>query len=232
MMSARTSGLFFLSLIILPVISFSFLSASCTAKKTKEETLIQYARASNIYAQGRFGESAKILSQLKDFPPALTLKGKAEFFSNKEKDAEKSLRGALKLNPADAEASLYLARLLREKGELKEAEQVTESLLSNNPFDIRALRLAADLSSEKGHAGQAAAGAFLDRAVEASVEAALVFLDRARLRWIAGNTHGALEDLNRAKAVLPGSSPLMRSVTNLESTIKNVIYNDRAGDLQ
>lgn len=72
---------------------------------------------------------------------------------------------------------------------------------------------------EKGASGEEAAAAFLDRAVEAAAESALVFIDRARLRWIRGNNEGALEDLRRAKDLLPWATPMIRSIENLEKTI-------------
>jgi len=58
--------------------------------------------------------------------------------------------------------------------------------------------------------------------VEASAESALVFLDRARLRWAGGNGGGALEDLGRAKVLLTRDSPILRAVETLESIISEV----------
>jgi hypothetical protein len=64
---------------------------------------------------------------------------------------------------------------------------------------------------------------FLDRASEFSAESAMVLLDRARLRWIAGNSNEALEDLSRARAMLPWDTPLLRSILNLENIIKGAL---------
>jgi hypothetical protein len=98
---------------------------------------------------------------------------------------------------------------------------LTENILSSDPQNIRTLRLASELAKEKGPAGEAAASAFLDRAIEASIETALVFLDRSKLRWISGNRQGAMEDLKKARELLPSHSPLMTAIKTLESAINN-----------
>jgi predicted Zn-dependent protease len=134
-------------------------------------------------------------------------------------EAEKYLRRALSLRPGGVDVSLFLARLLREKGEAPEAEALTEAVLEQDPWNIRALRFAAELARDRGPAGEAASAALLDRAAEASAEAALVFLDRARIRWIAGKGPAALEDLGRARLLLGENSPLLRPVEHLEERI-------------
>jgi len=198
----------------------AFCVVSCT-KSPDTETIRIYVRASDTYAQGRFVEAAEILRKQNNFPPALVLRAKAEYFSDNLDKAEKSCRRALKLRPSSLEATLYLARILREKGDLKGAETIMESLLADNPQDIRALRFSAELASDARKFDEASF--FLDRAAEFSAESALVLLDRARLRWIAGKNDEALEDLNRAKTMLPWDTPLLRSISNLEKTIKGVM---------
>jgi len=187
------------------------------------ETIRIYARASDAYSQGRFNDVSKILSGQKKFPPALILRAKAEYFEGDIEKAEKTCHSAIKLRPSSAEANLYLARILREKGDLAEAVRITELLLTDNPQDIRALRLAADIAAEAGKIDEASA--LLDRAAEYSAESAMVLLDRARLRWIAGRGNDALEDLSRAKAMLPWETPLLRSISNLEKIIMEVQKN-------
>jgi predicted Zn-dependent protease len=200
-----------------------FLFAACSPAGFDEETLLRYARASAVYSEGSFTEAARMLAGAAAFPPALVLKGKAEYFSGDLEQAQKSLRRALDLRPGGAEASLYLARILREKGEAREAEALVEAVLGEDPSDIRALRLAAELSRDGGPGGMPGAAAFLDRAAEASAEAALVFLDRARMRWIAGDGPGALEDLGKTRVLLPRDTPLVKSVETLESVIREVM---------
>jgi tetratricopeptide (TPR) repeat protein len=207
-------------LIIIAILT-GMLTFSCSMKKPGEDDLLIYAKASSIYHEARYAEAAELLLSLKNFPPALVLRGKALFFSGDTAAAEKCLRRALRLNPGGTEAGLYLARLLREKGELEEAEKLTEFILSGDPQNIRTLRLASDIAKEKGPAYEAAALAFLDLAIEASGETALVFLDRAKLRWISGNKQGAMEDLKKSRELLPGESPLMRAIKTLESAIAN-----------
>jgi len=202
------------------VLCIVFFAASC-AKTPNTETVHLYIRASDAYAQKHFAEVIELLRKQNNFPPALILRAKAEYFFDNMDKAEKTCRRAIKLRPSSLEANLYLARILREKGDFKGAENLTESLLADNPQDIRTLRLAAELASDKGKYDLAAV--FLDRAAEFSAESAMVLLDRARLRWTAGKGEDALEDLSRARAMLPWDTPLLRSISNLERTIKEVM---------
>ncbi|MDR2759438.1 MAG: tetratricopeptide repeat protein [Spirochaetaceae bacterium] len=203
-------------LMILPV----FMMGSCAARKVDEDTLLLYARSQAVYGEGRFEELISLLSGERSFPPALVLRGKAEYFSGDSKAAEGTFRRALLIRPSSVEASLYLARLLREKDEPEKAEGIIKTLLEDDPVNIRALRLGAEIYRGKGPAGEGTAAALLDRAVEASAETALVFVDRARFRWIEGNGEGALQDLRSAKSLLPWDTPLFRSIENLESAIR------------
>ena len=181
-----------------------------------------YARSREVYREGRFSEAAGMLAAEKNFVPALVLRGKAEFLSGNPDAAGKSLKRALALKPGNTEAALFLARVFRETGDKKEAGRLMDTILGENPMDIRALRLAAELAREKGVSGEAVSAALLDRAVEASAEAALVFLDRARQRWVGGNSSGALEDLGRARVLLAQDSPVFAAVEKLESVIRGL----------
>ena len=196
------------------------LCVSCT-KSPDSDTIRVFVRASDAYSQGRFTDVTEILRKENNFPPALILRAKAEFFLGELEKAEKTCRRAIKLRPSSLEASLYLARILREKGSLAAAVEIVESLLADNPQDIRALRLAAELASNTGKYAEAMI--LLNRAAELSAESAMVLLDRARLRWIAGNSNEALEDLSRARAMLPWDTPLLRSILNLENIIKGAL---------
>jgi tetratricopeptide (TPR) repeat protein len=206
----------------LPLILCAVFSA-CRSPAPGEETLLCYAKARVLYGEGRFDETVAVLGGVENFFPGLVLRGKAEYFSGLGAEAEVSLRRALKIKPEAAEAGLYLVRVLREKGEYGEAAALAESLLASDPNDVRLLRLCASLESDKGPGGQAAAAVLLDRAVEASSESALVFTDRARIRWIRGKGQEALEDLERAKLLLPRDSSMARSVEKLEYTIKEAM---------
>jgi len=221
---------FFLSAVVLIFAMYDAVCAiSCSGKNGKApdtETLRVFVSASDAYSQGRFAEAAEILKDQKNFVPSLILRAKAEYFSGDWEEAEKTCRRAIKLRSSSLEASLYLARILREKNNPKEARSVTEALLADNPQDIRALRLAAELSSDAGRYDEAVI--FLDKAAEYSAECAMVLLDRARLRWVSAGTdetalRSALDDLSRAKAMLPWDTPLFRSISNLERTINGVL---------
>jgi tetratricopeptide (TPR) repeat protein len=195
-------------------------AVSCFAGN-REEYLSRYARAGDMYSQGRFAETAGLLKGLTNFPPALALRAKAEYFSGELEQAEKSCRQAIRKRPSAFEAKLYLARILRDRGDTAGAEQVAESLLADNPQDIRALRLASGIARERGKPGEAQV--LLDQAAELSAECALVLLERARLRWIAGKGTEALEDLSRARAMLPWDTPLLRSIEHLEAAVREVM---------
>jgi predicted Zn-dependent protease len=211
----KSSGIILLIIIILSQI----FSAACSPVRQDDETLRLYVQAQAAYGAGHFSKAADLLKECKDFPPALVLRGKSLFLSDEIEDAEKTLRRVLRLKPESAEASIFLARILREKNKDPEAEKLVQAVISGDPQNIRALRLLADLAADNGETGKAAASAFLDRAIDASSESALVFIDRARLRWIGGNAQGALDDLNRAKLLLSHENPLNGSIEKLEKTI-------------
>jgi len=70
-----------------------------------------------MYAQGKFTEAIENLDKEKKFPPSLLLRAKAEFFSGDLEKAEKTCRRLLKIQPSFYEGKLYLAKILREKGD-------------------------------------------------------------------------------------------------------------------
>jgi tetratricopeptide (TPR) repeat protein len=190
---------------------------ACGEDKGNEKTMVLYGRAAAAYASGGFEETADLLEGCGNFAPALVLRSKALYFCGRGEDAEKLLRRVLRRHPELAEASLFLARIVREQGKDEEAQELAEQLLRNNPGDLQALRLASDLAAERGDGEDAAA--LLDRAVEASAETALVFVDRAKLRWTAGNRKGALEDLRRAELLLPWNTSLVRGIRDMRTLI-------------
>jgi tetratricopeptide (TPR) repeat protein len=204
--------------ISLAILSFVLL-ASCAKDRADEEGLLLYARASSAYANGNFETAADLLADTGSFTAALVLRAKSLYFLDKDEDAEACLRKALRLNPASAEAQLFLVRILRDGDRIQEAEVLIENLLRGNPQDIRALHLASELASRRGDTE--AEAALLDQAVEASAETALVFIDRARLRWAGGNGKGAMEDLSRAEILLPWNTPFSKSIGELKSIISS-----------
>jgi tetratricopeptide (TPR) repeat protein len=200
----------FLICICLPL-----LSVSCTEDK---QTLQRYARAKDMYANGRFPETSAVLAGMNNFVPALVLRAKAEYFSGDLARAEAASRRAIRRRPSSFEAKLYLARILRDKGDLPQAEKMTLGLLADNPQDIRTLRFASELAMLRGKDHEAQA--LLDQAAELSAENAMVFLDRARLHWAAGRSGEALQDLKTAGVMLPWDTPLAKSIERLESIIR------------
>ena len=204
-----------------------FLLLSSCSPSPDMDTIRLYAHASETYAKGHFAETAQMLypagmlRKTNKFPPALMLRIKAEYFSGDLKKAEISCRQLLKLQPSSYEARVYLIKILLEKGDLTEAIRLTELLLADNPQDIRILRIAAELADKSGKTNEALD--LLNRAAELSGESALVLLDRARLYWRAGKGTEAVNDLRRAKAMLPWDTPLLQSITNLEKIIMETL---------
>jgi tetratricopeptide (TPR) repeat protein len=208
-------------LVLSALLLLTALFISCTAYD--EETLILYSRAREMYSEGRFAETVNILEGMKKFHPGLVLRGKAEYFSGDIPAAEKTFRRSLSLRSSSVEARIYLARVLREQGKNAAAMEIVESVIADDPANIRALRLASDLVNAQGDQGNGEVLALLDRAVEAASETALVYVDRARMRWIMGNGKAALDDLDKARQLLPWESPLVKSIENLESVIKEAL---------
>jgi len=194
-------------------------AAACNggSQKADPQTLRLYANAHELYSNGQFSQTAELLNSVTKFPPALTLRAKAEYFSGDLGKAEQSFKRAARARPGNSEAKLYLARILRDRGERAKARQLVEGLLADNPHDLRALRLAAALALELGE--PADASVLLDQAVQASADGAMILLDRARLYWIAGRGSEALEDLARARAMLPWDTGIARSINQLENRI-------------
>jgi tetratricopeptide (TPR) repeat protein len=195
---------------------------SCSAEKVSDDVLLLYIRASALYNEGKFNDAITMLSdkEIKNFVPAIILRGKAHYFLGTLDEAEHQFRRALKLRPAQKEASLYLARVLQGRGDGKSAQAIVESLLADDPYDLRTLRLAAELTKHDERGGEAASLSYLNRAVEASSESALVLLERARRNWISGKAEDALNDISGAKILVGNNTPLYRVIDNLEKTIK------------
>jgi tetratricopeptide (TPR) repeat protein len=197
---------------------FQILLVSCGASLPSPDELSRYAKARAVYAEGRFAEAAALLLPLKSFPQALTLRGKALYFQGRLEEAEKALTRARKLRPSSFEAGLYLARLKSEGGDNEGARTLVESLLADDSENVRALRYASELAFLQERPGDGFA--FLERAAGTGGELALVFLDRARFRWIRGDGKSALEDLEKASLLAGEKSLLGRTIAGLQKTIK------------
>jgi predicted Zn-dependent protease len=200
-----------------------FAVSACSAEETGTESqLLLYGRAKALYDGGSFAETLQLLEK-ETFIPSRILRGKAYYFSGAPENAEKQFRAVLKKRPSAVEASIFLARTLREKGDGAAAEKMVNRIISDDPQNVRALRLAADLQKDKGSAYSAEALAYLDRAVDASVETAMAILERARHKWLLGKDKEALADLAGAKTLLPPDVPALKVVENLQSTIEEFL---------
>jgi tetratricopeptide (TPR) repeat protein len=194
-------------------------TGSC-GKKADLQSVRMFVNAQELYSNGRFSQVTELLNSEKRFPPSLTLRAKAEYFMNNLDKAETSCRQALKYRPTAYEAKYYLARILREKGEKDKAKELIENLLADNPQDIQVLRFAANNALDQGDFAQAIS--LLNQAAQLSSESAMVLLDRARLRWATDRKDEALDDLSRAKAMLPWDSPIAGPIGRLEEQIMGI----------
>ncbi len=192
--------------------------ACCGARGVPKGELERYLRAQKAYSAGRYAEAAELADTRRAFAPSLVLRGKALYFLGEPAGAERALLRAAKARPSSTEAGLYLAHALRADGRGEAAALRVETLLADDPADIRALRLAAELAADRGESSIAAA--YLDRAAEASMEAGLVFLSRARLRWIAADALGALADLEAAETLFPPDSQSRKAAAELAARIR------------
>jgi tetratricopeptide (TPR) repeat protein len=210
------------------------LLGSCSLKEVSEETLLLYVRASALYNEGKFNDAILMLDdkesgrEIKNFVPAIIMRGKAHYFLGALDDAEKQFRRAIKLRPSQKEASLYLSRTLQSRGDGKSALAIIESLLTDDPYDLRTLRLAAELTKNDERNGEAASLSYLNRAVEAGSESALVLLERARRNWISGNVDDAFIDISSAKSLAGINTSLYRVIDNLEKTIKQGVVHEKS----
>lgn len=178
------------------------------------QALSAYTRALELYNQGRYSEAADSSVSLSAYYPAQLLRGKALFFASRYAEAERILAKVQKLRPSSAEAKLYRAYCARSLGKDAEARMLAEELLADDSANLRAYRLLLDLTEPGRERSK-----MLDQALEAAGEAALIFTERARSRWILGDAPGALSDLNAAKVLLNPESLLYGPLATLEKTI-------------
>lgn len=178
------------------------------------EELDRYNRALGLYSEGRYEEAAGLISSLGGAYAAQVLRGKALFFSETYAEAEKTFRKALDLRPSSVEARLYLAFIQRASGSETEARRLAEDILVDDPGNLRAYRLLVDLTEDQQNKG-----ALLNQALDSAGDVALLFVERARSRWIAGDGSGALQDLAAALALLPSDSIMRPPVESLRATI-------------
>jgi tetratricopeptide (TPR) repeat protein len=209
-------------LVCLKIIILMVLIVSCAEKPVDDDTLLIYARSVSLYNTGNFSGTVSLLNdadavkKMDGFVPAIVLNGKSEYFLGNLDSAEKYFKRAIKLRPSQKESSVYLARILREKGDVNGAKKIVEKLLADDPADVSVLRFASELTKDDSSVSLS----YLNRAASAGEESALVLLERARRNWVLGKTKDALSDINGAKALAGFESPLFRAIENLEKTVK------------
>lgn len=86
-----------------------------------------------------------------NLPGIQTLAGKARDKTGDKQAAETAFRDALRINPEDFEANLYLGAILEERRELDEAKTYLNRALKSKPTDSMAQYESAMLESKMGH---------------------------------------------------------------------------------
>jgi tetratricopeptide (TPR) repeat protein len=198
------------------IVFILFHSCSAASDHLSGVQLDRYTQALGLYSDGRFKEAAQIVrTSSKGHYPTQILCGKALFFTGDYSGAKTALQEALRLRSTSVEARLYMAYIQRASGHIKDAQKIAEDILVDDPENLRALRLLADLAE-----GQGAKTAYLDRAISGMGEAALLFVERARSRYVSGDCSGSLQDISAALSLLPENSSLRSPIVALQQTIE------------
>ncbi|MDR2842920.1 MAG: tetratricopeptide repeat protein [Spirochaetaceae bacterium] len=207
----------------MPCLFITLIFYSCGVVHADKENIALLSKAYNFYVEGHFDDVKEILSaknsggRAQRFIPILILRGKSEYFSGDILSAEKTFKRILKLNPAQIESRLFIARILLEQNKPVAAQKAVEEILANSPGNLNALLLASKLAKEND--GGTASLAFLDNAANEAENLSFVFLDRAREYWVMGKNKLALADIKKAKALVAETEPIYKSIKNLESAI-------------
>ena len=187
-----------------------------------EAAIGAYAQALERYSAGDMAGAAaraeRSVGSSARFLPALLLLGKASLLSGDDETAVRALKRALAATPRAGEAAVWLARAYRDSGMAAEASSICDIAVTADPGSVAALRLMAGLEADGGRLADAKA--CLDRALEASAEVGMAFVDRASIRWASGDRDGALADLDAAAAVLPPGSGALKASVGLAERIR------------
>lgn len=102
----------------------------------------EFFLAYSYFMQQKFGLAADVLNKLLAQEPqnehALRLAGMTQFFLHHLREAENSLRAALKLSPDDGEALYFLGASLMEQGQNDVAARTFHRVLALNPQSFQA----------------------------------------------------------------------------------------------
>ena len=120
--------------------------------------------------------------------------------------------------PRYHEAQIWLARIEVQQGETVDAEKRLADLLSYDSQDSRLLYLMAMVKSDQGKLQDAMT--YLERAGATEEELARVHIELGRLYYRFGLNDKAHAELSRVLLLLPSTSPLQRSVTELLTQIR------------
>jgi tetratricopeptide (TPR) repeat protein len=144
--------------------------------------------------------------------------------------AERTLRGLLKDRPDDRAARLLLARVLGERGRLKEAKELFEAALQADSKDQEAIRGLARVLVASGDA--AGAARWLRKATDLRPDDALVWKELGLAQKEAGDSIGAFASIQRSLTIDPDQADLSALVGDLvkaPSTLTIPGMNPRTG---
>ncbi len=158
-----------------------------------------------LAATGRYGEATTRLDELRRLRPddlAILIKtGELQLLDNRLELAARTLEGALRRNPGDFHARVFLAQAKRRIGSLGEAGQHIEKALSLNPTYPEAHKEQALLHEASGN--HRAAAYSMQRAVDCGMNRPDAHLYIARCRVAAEDLPGAVAALQRAVSRYP-----------------------------
>ncbi len=198
---------------------------SCLSSGHADEVLKAYAAAATAWDSGDYTAALSLagscLAMDHRFLPALMIRGKSLFLLGDDELAIDTLSKAIVETPRAGQAALWLARAYRAHGDASRAERTCQRALQADPANIEVLRLASMLALDAGDAQ--ASLAYLDRSIESAAEAGLAFVDRAALRWAAGDGLGASTDLDAAMAILPPCSSASAAARATASKVRTMM---------
>ena len=209
----------FFAIVSVPV---SMLLLGCSFPRVPEAALKQYMQGEDFYVRGQVEAALAIFSRVSQQQPsfyqARFMQGKSLYFLNRPKEAETVLAELVRREPRYHEAQIWLARIEVQQGETVDAEKRLADLLSYDSQDSRLLYLMAIVKSDQGKLQDAMT--YLERAGATEEELARVHIELGRLYYRFGLNDKAHAELSRVLLLLPSTSPLQRSVTELLTQIR------------
>ena len=158
-----------------------------------------------------------------DDPDRLTLAAGVHAASGGVGEAERLLRRALELDPANLNAYSQLARLYYRQDRLEDARREFEALAEHSPTPAAAVTMAGVLLQAQGRTGEARER--FERAIELDPEAAVA---ANNLAWIYAEAN---ENLDRALSLAQRATARLPEMAETNDTLGWVYYKRQLADL-